>query len=117
MLCSEKEGQAMAYIPRGVSQPLELVKALNGLAPWPADTEVVTWEYQFGEDWSGDPAIYFSIVLRDEAATRDRLAEVTSRIRSLIVDKVDPQGQWGLIPYFRFINQSENEQLERGAIR
>lgn len=107
----------MPYTPKGVAQIEELVKALNGLAPWPPDTEVVKWEYQIGEDWNGNPALYFSIVLRDQATTRERLAEVTSRIRSYIVDKVDPQGEWDLIPYFRFISQSENEQLKRGAIQ
>jgi len=106
----------MAYLPRGIAQPTELVKALNGLAPWPADVEVVAWDYRIDENWAGEPAIYFLIVLRDEAATRGRLPDVTRRIRSFIVDKIDPQDQWDLIPYFRFISQSEHEQPLRSGV-
>lgn len=107
----------MPYTPRGVAHPLELVKALNGLAPWPPDTGVVKWKYEIGEDLNGNPAIDFTIVLRDQAATRQRLPEVTSRIQNYIVEKVNPEGQWDLIPYFRFFSQSENEQLKRGKIQ
>jgi hypothetical protein len=107
----------MPYTPKGIAQIEELVKALNALVPWPADTEVVKWEYQIGEDWNGYPSIDFSFVLRDYAARPERLGEVTDRIRRLIADKIDPRGQWDLIPYFRFISQSENEQLKRGAIQ
>jgi hypothetical protein len=107
----------MAYMPRGVAQQLEFQKALNGLAPWPPGTEVVRWEYQLGEDWNDNDAIYFTIVLSDQATTRERLGEVASRIRSFIVDKVDPQGQWDFLPHFRFISQSDDEQLTRDAIR
>jgi hypothetical protein len=106
----------MAYTPKGVAQPLELIKVLNRLAAsWPP--EVVREDHWIGEDWNGDPAINFTIVLRDHAAARERLLEVASRIQKFVDDEVDPQGQWDLIPYFRFISESENEQLKRGAIQ
>ena len=103
----------MAYLARGIAQPWELVKALNGLPPWP--TEVVTWDYEIGEDWSGDPALFFLIVIRDEVATREMLPEVTRKITNFVMDRVDPRGRWGLIPYFRFISHSEYEQPENRA--
>jgi hypothetical protein len=103
----------MAYLARGIAQPVELVKALNRLAPWPA--EVVTWDYEIGEDWSGDPALFFLIVIRDEVATREMLPEVTRSITNFVVDRVDPRGQWDLIPYFRFISHSEYAQPENRA--
>ena len=100
----------MPYVPRGVAEREELAKALDGLPPWPAYAEVVTWDYKIDENWAGEPALYFLIVLRDEAATDERLREVTRRIRNFVDDKADPQGQWDLFPYFRFISQSEYEQ-------
>jgi hypothetical protein len=36
--------------------------------------EVVRIRHSFGEDWSGDPAIYFRIVLSDEASAAAGLA-------------------------------------------
>lgn len=38
------------------------------------DPEVVRVKHSFGEDTGGDPAIYFLIVITDEASRRGRLA-------------------------------------------
>jgi hypothetical protein len=112
-----EDERAMPYTPKGIAQMEELQKALNALAPWRADTEVVRWEYQINEDRNGEPALYLTFVLRDHATTREKLGEVTPRIRNLVVDKVDPRGEWNLFPYFRFISQSDGEQLRARAAK
>ena len=97
-------------LPRGVAQPAELVKHLNALAPFPSG--VVNLRYTLENDWSGDPAIFFWITLSDEAARPVVLAQNSRRIIDSITQRLDPVGQWGLIPYFSFRSQSEQAKLQ-----
>jgi hypothetical protein len=69
--------------------------------------EVVRVRYSLGEDWSGDPAIYFRIVLTDEASREKRLGDVAQRIEEKIDSEVQPYQNWGLLPYFSFRSASE----------
>ena len=74
--------------------------------------EVVRVRYNTGEDTSGDPAIYFRIVLTDSASRRETLFEVTEKIRNVFYDELKPYENWGLFPYFNFRNQSEQAKRE-----
>jgi len=100
----------MSYLPRGVAQPTELVKHINALGPLPPG--VVNMRYTLGNDWSGDPAIFFWITLSDEAARPAALSQNARRVKSFVTQQLDPAGQWGLIPYFNFRSQSEQERLK-----
>ena len=100
----------VTYLPRGIAQPKELQKSLSALRPAIPDA-MVNWRYTIGEDWSGDPAIFFWITLSDEAAKRRNLQDATRQIIDLVNQQVNPLGQWGLIPYFSFRNQSEQARL------
>src|ERR1700693_4787645 len=100
----------MPYLPRGVAQPTELVKRLDALGPLPPGG--VNLRHTVENDWSGDPAIFFWITLWDEAAHPATLSQTARHIRSLITQHLDPVGQWGLIPYFSFRSQSEQEKLK-----
>jgi hypothetical protein len=97
-------------LPRGVAQPTELIKHLNALAPLPSG--VVNLRYTVDNDWSGDPAIFFWITLSDEAARQPVLSLNSRRIMEFITQRLDPIGQWGLIPYFNFRSQSEQATLK-----
>jgi hypothetical protein len=101
----------MPILPRGVAQPRELLKSLNALSPL-MPPAVVNWRFTVGNDWSGDPAIFFWIVLSDEASNPSKLRQVTSAIARTITKKIDPLNQWGLIPYFSFRSQSEQAELK-----
>jgi hypothetical protein len=103
----------MPYLPRGVAQPTELIKHLNALAPFPPG--VVNLRYTVDNDWSGEPAIFFWITISDAAAHRTILPETTRRISMFITQRVDPAGQWGLIPYFNFRSQSEQAKLKEAV--
>jgi hypothetical protein len=76
---------------------------------FPAD--VVRIRHSFGEDWSGDPAIYFRIVLSDEASRRERLADTTRRIRSELTDDL-LLDESEYIPYFDFRSRAEQDKLK-----
>jgi len=96
-------------LPRAVAQPAELVEHLNALAPFPSG--VANLRYTVDNDWSGDPAIFFWITLSDDAARRAVLSQNSRRIMDVITQRLDPVGQWGLIPYFNFRSQSEQAKL------
>jgi hypothetical protein len=103
-------GEMKMILPRGVAQPAELVKHLNALAPFPAG--VVNLRYTVDNDWSGDPAIFFWITLSDEAARPAVLSQNSRRIIDFFTQRLDPVGQWGLIPYFNFRSHSEQAKLQ-----
>ena len=46
--------------------------------------DVVRIRYSFDEDWSGDPSIYFRIVLSDDASSGERLWESSERVRKAL---------------------------------
>ena len=97
-------------LPRGVAQPAELTKHINALSPFPAG--VVNFRYTVENDWSGDPAIFFWITLSDEAARLAVLSQTSRGIMDFVTQRLDPVGQWGLIPYFNFRSQSEQASLK-----
>ncbi len=73
--------------------------------------EAVRVRYNIGEDWSGDPAIFFRIVLSDAASTEETLADVSGNIATILFDEIRPHENWGLLPYFSF--RGESEQAKR----
>lgn len=73
--------------------------------------DVIRIRFNIGRDWSDDPAIYFRVLLSDEASARDRLADVTGRASTAIFDELG-LGELDRIPYFRFRNQSEQAALK-----
>ena len=76
--------------------------------------DVVRIRYSSGQDWSEDPAIYFRVILSDEASRRGRLAEVTGLVRARLIDELR-LGEMDHIPYFRFRSQSEQAKLHDAA--
>jgi hypothetical protein len=81
----------------------------RGLAP-----DVVRIRSSVAQDWSGHPAIYFRVILSDEASREDRLSDVTGRVRATLFDELE-LGALDHIPYFRFRSQSEQAKLQDKA--
>jgi hypothetical protein len=64
-------------------------------------------------DWSGEPAVFFMVILSDAAASRrDQLLNVTNQISNYIVQQIAPLEEWDVLPYFTFRSQSEQAKLE-----
>ena len=76
--------------------------------------DVVRIRFRLAEDWSNDPAIYFRIILSDEASQPGRLSEVVKTVRGKLNDSF---GLWesDRIPYLRFRSQSEQEKLREAS--
>lgn len=72
---------------------------------------VVRVRYDFGPDPTGDPAVFFRVLLTDAAAKRERLLQVTREIQRLIVRQIEPFEQWGVWPYFDYRSESEQNDL------
>jgi hypothetical protein len=83
----------------------EIKSAVSKLGP-----EVIHVAYQVREDSTGEPSIFFRIVLPDAIFKEEALADVTRSISELVVDEVTPIKNWGLHPYFNFRSQSEQQR-------
>jgi hypothetical protein len=74
--------------------------------------EVVRIRHSFSRDWDGDPAIYFKILLTDEALRR--LRELTAAVRNTLIRDLSPyDSEYSMyIPYFNFRTEGEQAKLK-----
>jgi hypothetical protein len=85
-----------------------IARAAQNLAP-----NVVAIIPTLGNDWSGEPSVFFMVILSDATANRrDQLLNVTNLISNFIVQNVAPSEEWDVLPYFNFRSQSEQAKLE-----
>src|SRR5215470_7006053 len=71
--------------------------------------DVVRVNYSLGADSTGEPSIFFRIVLTDTASRENELGKVTGRIATILFDELRPHENWGLLPYFTFRSKSEQQ--------
>lgn len=98
----------MSLLSKGIVDRSELAELIDEEIQG-IDPEVVRVRYSFGYDWSGEPAVYFRVVLSDEASQEAMLTRVADRIESKLCDKVRLFEDWGLQPYFSFRSKSEQD--------
>ena len=87
----------------------DLQRAAQELAP-----AVVRIRYSFEDDWTGDPSIFFRVVLADEVAYGPHLGETARRIRTKLDDEIRPD-EHGLNAYFKFRSLSEQTDYKDPA--
>ena len=99
-------------LPPAYSKQEEIEAAIReveaGLAP-----DVVRIRYEINQDWSGEWAIFFKIVLTDDAA-KHRLREATQNVQEGLARYLDFPilGVWA---YHNFRSASEQAQLQEPA--
>jgi hypothetical protein len=76
--------------------------------------EVVRIRYSFDSDWSGDPGLFFRVVLADAATKGKRLSKTTSAVRQTLREKLLPL-ELEEIPYFNFRSRSETLETQDQA--
>ena len=86
-------------------------RVARSLAP-----EVVSVIPTLGDDWSGEPAAFFMVILSDAASQRDQLLNVSKKASFAIEQQVQPLDEWGVLPYFNFRSQSEQAKLNEPAL-
>ena len=75
---------------------------------------VVHIRYEVGEDWSGDWAIFFRVLLSDEASQGSNLRDVTTQVVERISELLDFTSM-GIHAYYNFRSQSEQAELREPA--
>jgi hypothetical protein len=100
------------YLPSAVTKQAEIEAAIarvqQSIGP-----DVVRIRYEIGEDWSGQWAIFFRVVLSDDAA-RSHLRDVATRVVWELAQQLDFPGM-GVFPYHNFRSQSEQATLQEPA--
>ena len=103
----------MPYVPIGFVNQQDIdaavQRAAKALAP-----PVVRIRYDFGPDWTGDPSIFFRIVLADEAAKRPKLSDLAQTVELILLKEVQAEEQ-GLHAYFNYRSLSEQDNLKELA--
>ena len=87
------------YLPSAITKQAEIDAAITCVEQ-SIGHEVVRIRYEIGEDWSGQWAIFFRIVLTDDAA-RHRLRDVANRVVWGLAQQLDFPGM-GVFPYHNF---------------
>jgi hypothetical protein len=81
-------------------------RAVQALAP-----DVVRIRFSLDEDWTGNPSIFFRIVLSDDAPRKERLGDIARRVMSTIHKEVMPD-DLGLNAYFNYRTLAEQSDLK-----
>src|SRR5258708_37442028 len=97
------------YLPSAVTKKAEIDAAIQR-AHQALGPDVVRIRYEIGEDWSGQWAIFFRVVLTDDAARR-RLRDVAAKVVRELERQLDFPGI-GVDPYHNFRSESEQETLQ-----
>jgi len=84
-------------------------RAARALAP-----DVVRIRYSLDGDWTGEPSVFFRVVLSDEASAETDLSGVAQRIALKILNEVKAE-ELGLNPYFNYRSFSEQAELQEAA--
>ena len=105
----------MVYLPKAFAQPARFQAAVarvaRSLAP-----DVASVFCSLGNDWSGDPAVFFTVVLSDSASRSGELLNASNQASQVIVQRVEPLEKWGVLPYFNFRSQSEQAKLDQPTL-
>ena len=100
------------YLPSAVTKQAEIDAAIKYVQQI-IGPDVVRIRYEIGEDWSGQWAIFFRVVLADDAARR-RLRDVATKVIWGLANQLDFPGM-GVFPYHNFRSVSEQAALQEPA--
>lgn len=100
------------YLPSAVTKQPEINAAVSEVVRL-LQPDVVHIRYDIGRDWSGDGAIFFRVLLSDEAS-KTRLREVATKVVRCLAERLDFPSM-GLFPYHNFRNVSEQAVLREEA--
>jgi hypothetical protein len=99
----------MPFVPTAFVHQNELDSAIRSVEN-SFSAQVVRIRHSFGEDASGAPAVFFRVLVRDEAAPLARLREFAQRI-SIALMNAARTDENGLHAYFDFRSASEQASL------
>ena len=100
------------YLPMAVTKQQQINAAVAEVATLLAP-DVVHIRYDIGQDWSGQWAIFFRVLLSDDASKK-RLREVATQVVWRLAGRLD-FAALGLFPYHNFRSVSEQAVLREEA--
>src|SRR6266404_2110048 len=100
------------YLSSAVTKQAEIQAAIDQVERSLA-SDVARIRYEVGEDWSGQWAIFFRVVLTDDAARR-RLRDIANKVVWGLSRRLDFPGM-GVFPYHNFRSVSEQAALREEA--
>jgi hypothetical protein len=96
-------------VPLAITRQNEIQAAVDRIkARYSSDVRQI--RYEISEDWSGQWAIVFRVLLTDDAARR-RLSNVASEVVHGLANELDFYGL-GVFPYHDFRSESEQAVLQ-----
>ena len=100
------------YVPTAFARQAQFQAAVSRAAQQlrPNVVDIIT---TLGNDWSGEPAAFFMVILSNPASQRDQLLRVTNQATNAIVQMVQPLEQWGVLPYFNFRSEAEQARINQ----
>jgi hypothetical protein len=105
-----RNNKLMAIVASGLVNQRKISAAVERAAK-ALSADVVRIRFDLEDDWTGNPSLFFKIVITDQASRPERLREVSQRVTRKIMNeaKVD---QAGLLAYFSFRSQSEHAKMK-----
>ena len=100
------------YVPTAFAQQAQFRAAVNRAVQL-LRPHVIDLSFTLGNDWSGEPAVFFMVILSNAASQRDRLLRITNQVSNAIVQLVQPLEQWGVLPYFNFRSEAEQAKINQ----
>jgi hypothetical protein len=100
------------YLPTTVAKKAEIDAAIQRVRQ-SIGPDVVRIRYELGEDWTGQSAIFFRVVLTDDAA-RHRLRDVGAKVIWGLARQLDFPAL-RVFPYHNFRSESEQAALREPA--
>ena len=101
------------YLPIAVKAQPQITAAITDVLK-EMMPEVQRINYEIMQDWTGEWAVFFRVLLSDEASQRDRLRELAPRLLRLLSDKLDIPNL-GMFPHIDFRSQSEQAEINDPA--
>ena len=98
----------MPTISRGFVNQSELADEVAQVAKTLERRDVRDVRFTIGNDFTGDPAVFFRVLLTRHGSQESRLGAVTGAITNALFDKIQPYNRWGLQGYVNFSNNKAN---------
>jgi hypothetical protein len=102
----------VVYIPRAFANQNQFFEAI---AQVELPSEVVSVTPVLGTDGDGESAVFIEVVLADDRVPRPELLSFTKQVSRAIVWQVRPLEEWGVLPHFRFLTQTERSRMKEPA--
>ena len=103
------------HVPTAFAQQAQFQSAVSR-AGKQLGPHVIDLTFTLGNDWSGEPAVFFMVILSNAASRREQLLRITDQVSNAIVQMVQPLEQWGVLPYFNFRSEAEQAKINQQSL-